>query len=365
MGDKPVPADEKLYEKVKKKVYKKYPKHSAYRSGLLVQEYKKEFAGVHGNRKKPYKGKRPGLKDKGIRRWFAEDWRNQDGKFGYQNKNDVYRPRNRIAKDTPTTFSELTESQIKRARREKYRKGRVKRFLVGNKNEDKKVKKTDKKQNKNEKKKVKKGGAKGKVLPVRKKNYIYFEDYPDFRPNLSPREMFKLGSFGGTYWRPIKSQVTGKKHRNAHKKYPKSWWEGIPDKGPDNVMTLPFNKYDVKKNKYGVKVGTTLEFWEGKGWMRKSHPYGWVQWYCDFYMGKRCDDDERQISRWKKLAGKNGRFSRFLVTQILRKSKKADPVDDCNNYEISPKIRQVLQHWGYHLTPQAIRFEIKRRGKNT
>lgn len=26
---------------------------------------------------------------------------------------------------------------------------------------------------------------------------IYFNDYPDFRPNLTPRIIFKLGSFGG------------------------------------------------------------------------------------------------------------------------------------------------------------------------
>ena len=30
----------------------------------------------------------------------------------------------------------------------------------------------------------------------------------DFKPNLSPRQMFKLGSFGGTYWRPIYSNIT-------------------------------------------------------------------------------------------------------------------------------------------------------------
>ena len=30
-----------------------------------------------------------------------------------------------------------------------------------------------------------------------------FPDYPEFTPYLSPREIFKLGSFGGTYWRPI------------------------------------------------------------------------------------------------------------------------------------------------------------------
>ena len=39
-----LPNDKKLYNKTKKYIYKKYPKHSAYRSGLLVQEYKKRFS---------------------------------------------------------------------------------------------------------------------------------------------------------------------------------------------------------------------------------------------------------------------------------------------------------------------------------
>ena len=48
---------------------------------------------------------------------------------------------------------------------------------------------------------------------------IYFNDYPDFRPNLSPRQIFKLGSFGGTYWRPIKSKFFNNTLKNKHKKY--------------------------------------------------------------------------------------------------------------------------------------------------
>ena len=35
--------DKILYEKVKKEIYLKYPKHSAYRSGLLVKKYKEEY----------------------------------------------------------------------------------------------------------------------------------------------------------------------------------------------------------------------------------------------------------------------------------------------------------------------------------
>ena len=39
----PEPRDLILYNKIKKKVYKKIPTHSAYRSGILVQQYKKAF----------------------------------------------------------------------------------------------------------------------------------------------------------------------------------------------------------------------------------------------------------------------------------------------------------------------------------
>lgn len=189
--------------------------------------------------------------------------------------------------------------------------------------------------------------------PVKKNNCYCFEDYPEFKPNLSPREMFLLGSFGGTYWREIKSKFYKKKLKNYHKKYPKSWWKGIPE----NHLTKSFEDYDISINKYKVRVGTPLEFWEDKGWIKESHPYGWVHWYCDFFIGKRCEDDERQIKRWKGLASTNGRFFRFLVTQILKKNSS------WNDEKVSPKIRQVLQHWGYKLTRKDFNNEVKRRKK--
>ena len=36
----PLPLDKKLYDSIKKDVYKKYPKHSAYRSMMIVKKYK-------------------------------------------------------------------------------------------------------------------------------------------------------------------------------------------------------------------------------------------------------------------------------------------------------------------------------------
>ena len=311
----PSPKDKKLYEKIKKQIYKKIPKHSAYRSGLVVQKYKKTFKNKYGN-KNPYNGKY--TQKKGLKRWFDEKWVNQRGEIGYKYKNDIYRPSKRITKKTPITHSELSKKEINKARRLKYSKGRVYRF-----------------------RKVKKGGYQSKK----------FKDFPDFTPNLSPRDIFKLGSFGGTYWRPIYSQVTNKEYKNVHKKYPKSWWKNIPE------YHLSSSFYDKSINKYKVKVGTSLEFWESKQWIKESHPYGWMHWYCDFYNGKRSDDDKRQIQRWKGLAGPRGRFMRFLVTQIKNKNGK------WNDETISPKIRQVLQHWGYRLTKKDYINEIKRRSK--
>ena len=110
--------NKKLYEEVKKEIYKTYPKHSAYRSALLVKTYK-ERGGQYEGRKN---------KDEGLSRWLRETWRSDKGSVGYDHKNSVYRPTKRITKDTPTTFDELSKKQIERAKREKARTGRVKRF---------------------------------------------------------------------------------------------------------------------------------------------------------------------------------------------------------------------------------------------
>ena len=37
--------------------------------------------------------------------------------------------------------------------------------------------------------------------------------------------------------------------------------------------------------------------WESSGWINPCDPYGWFQWYCWFYLGRRTSDDERQIGR--------------------------------------------------------------------
>ena len=111
------PADSKLYEEVKAKIYKQIPTHSAYRSGLIVQEYKRRGG--------KYEGPKPKA---GLTRWFKEDWRNQRGGVGYKKKGDIYRPTKRVTEKTPVTLQELTPGELKTAMRKKVAKGRVDRF---------------------------------------------------------------------------------------------------------------------------------------------------------------------------------------------------------------------------------------------
>ena len=190
-------------------------------------------------------------------------------------------------------------------------------------------------------------------MKPKKVNGIYkFNDYPEFTPNLSPSDIFNLGSFGGTYWRPIYSSILKKNIYNYHLKYPTKWWDGIPN----NKLINNWNNYNKYINKYNKKVGTTLEFWEDKNWISKYHPYGWVEWYCDFFQGNRCPDDKRQISRWIGIAGPNGRFKKWLITQIIKKK------GNYSDFTVSPAIRQTLQHWAYKLTKSDYNRELKIRG---
>jgi hypothetical protein len=121
----PTPKDEALYKKVKAYVYKKYPIHSAYRSGRLVTLYKKRYLKKYDN-DDAYIGKKPEMSK--LQRWFKEDWKSDTGKYRYTSKSSVYRPSKRITKDTPLTFSELTQKELRRAKRQKAKKGRVYRF---------------------------------------------------------------------------------------------------------------------------------------------------------------------------------------------------------------------------------------------
>jgi len=183
------------------------------------------------------------------------------------------------------------------------------------------------------------------------KGVLEFADASDFSPNMTPKEVLQAGSFGGTYFRPIKSSVTGAKYDKMWNELPQNWLENL------KIATqVASSVYDKDVNTYKVKCGGSLEMWETSGWIVKADPYGWFQWYCRFYLGRRTEDDTRQISRWKNCAGIKGRWKNNLIGKIARAGVAYD------NAGISPVVRQTLQHWGYKLT-EADYKEGKKRVK--
>ena len=126
----------------------------------------------------------------------------------------------------------------------------------------------------------------------------------DFGANKTPLEVIR-GVFGGTCFRDIYSDVNEKWYR-------KSWEEFDQLKDIDQKYYCS-NDYDVSVDKYDVKCGTSLRFWENKGWINKVDPYGWFQWYFRYWLGRRSKDDERQISRWKKIISRfKGKFVKMI-----------------------------------------------------
>jgi hypothetical protein len=153
------------------------------------------------------------------------------------------------------------------------------------------------------------------------KNYSYFlteekgkNFSPEFRPELTPKEMLVLGIFGGRYMRDCK------------KEFPKDWFvraklfpEGLPG-------------HDKNLNYFKVEASQPLSFWKKKGWIHKDDPRGWFQWYCRYYIGRRHEDDDRQIGRWKSF--------RRHVAQIEKNCWQGDL--NCRS-----KQRQAVLHWAY------------------
>ncbi len=150
------------------------------------------------------------------------------------------------------------------------------------------------------------------------KGYVYFlteqvakNFHSEFRPQLSPKEMLKLGVFGGKYM------------SDCTEEFPVDWFE---------KARLCSEIHDPKLNYFGVNASQTLAEWRRKGWIYKEDPRGWFQWYCRYYMGRRCPDDERQIKRWKSMTRH--------IEQITKNCRHLDL--DCR-----PRQRQALLHWAY------------------
>ena len=104
--------------------------------------------------------------------------------------------------------------------------------------------------------------------------------------------------------------------------------------------------YDVNVNKYGIKCGASLRFWENKGWINNIDHYGWFKWY----LGNGQVEDQKTIKD-KLIDEKN--FRGKFVNMIRNNGSKFD------DYSIYPKIRQILLPQGYELTEKDFFNELR------
>lgn len=115
---------------------------------------------------------------------------------------------------------------------------------------------------------------------------IKFKDKPDFTPCYTPGEMFKLGIFGGSYFQ-IETQL------------PQGFLEETRD------LFLFNSKPDKSINAYGILSGSSLEWWMEQNLIHPDDPNGWVEWYVKFYWGRRHEDDDRQIQRFRSFVARH------------------------------------------------------------
>jgi hypothetical protein len=150
------------------------------------------------------------------------------------------------------------------------------------------------------------------------RNYVYYlaepvgkNFHPEFKPELTPQQMLEMGIFGGKYM------------TDCRKEFPKEWFV--------RAKLCP-ERHDPELNYFAVNASQPLAVWREKGWIYHEDPRGWFQWYCRYYLGRRCPDDGRQIKRWKAM--------RRHIAQIQKHCRKGDL--SCRRRQ-----RQALLNWAY------------------
>lgn len=133
-----------------------------------------------------------------------------------------------------------------------------------------------------------------------------------FKPELTPKQLLKLGIFGGKYM------------TDCRKEFPADWFK---------EAKLSPRAADPTLNCFGVSASQPLSVWRRKGWIYPEDPRGWFQWYCRYYMGRRLgEEDDWQIKRW------------IAIRRHIRQIRKNCYPGDC---DCRRRQRQAVLHWAY------------------
>jgi hypothetical protein len=157
------------------------------------------------------------------------------------------------------------------------------------------------------------------VRDLMQKKYIYYRVCPpgknfssEFKPELTPKQLLRIGIFGGKYMTDCK------------KEFPADWFK---------KAKLCHEFHNPELNYFRVNASQPLSVWRKKGWIYPQDPRGWFQWYCRYFMGRRMPiEDLRQIKRWKAIVRHIGAIKKNCIRGDL----------SCRRKE-----RQALLHWAY------------------
>lgn len=136
---------------------------------------------------------------------------------------------------------------------------------------------------------------------------------PDFKPELTPKEMLELGVFEGHYLTDCQNE------------FPKDWFL---------KAKIDTEKPNISLNYFKIKSRQSLQEWQRKGWIIGPDIRGWFQWYCRYYLGRRIAEVDRvQIARWRAF-----------------KRHKAQVLTNCppDALECRARQRQALLQWAYN-----------------
>ena len=161
-------------------------------------------------------------------------------------------------------------------------------------------------------------------IPDYEEGEYHFDDYPDFKPNYSPKEMISMGVFGGNYFNR------------------KEYREMIhPEAFECDESKYNLEEQDKKVNFFKSLAGNNRQWWEDRNLI--NHMYnteGWFQWYCRFYYGRRCEDDARELKRWANFKLRHLNMYYDCLERSKHNTQKG-LMDD----SVYPRYKQSLFQW--------------------
>lgn len=179
----------------------------------------------------------------------------------------------------------------------------------------------------------------GKQITVNDKmqaGYIYTLEAKygilDFKAQLTPMQMLKLGVFEGKYLNDCENE------------FPAEWYTAA--RAADKLRP---DKPDVDVNLFKIKSRLSLQEWRKRKWIPiapgDQDVRGWFQWYCRYFIGRRMPViDAIQIGRYKAFVRHRAQILKSLKDMPANKRPKTKKELLLHR----PRQRQALLQWAWN-----------------